>query len=226
MPLKSFLGLHEPVSSLTHLFAAASSAVASIPLLRKGWDRRGPHTTAFIVFSLSLLLLFVASGVYHAQPPGPWRALLRRVDYAAIWLLIAGTATPVHVLLLKGHWRWGLTMMFWTVGAACLVLIDVYYDRIPYWGIVSTYIGYSLLGLISYVRIVSHYGWREPTLLCVGGAAYIVGAVIDSLGVPVLIPGVLGPHEIFHLLVIVGAATHWSFVYSRAEREIGGAEQA
>lgn len=215
--MEPFFGLYNPVSSLSHLLAAATAVVGAIFLHRRG---RGNalNTIALLVFSASLLFLFSMSGIYHALEPGPWRTLFRRLDYAAIWIVIAGSATPVHVLLFKGGWRWGLTALFWGIAITCLVLIDIYFSQLPYWAIVSAYVALGWLGAVSFGKIMAAYGWKETTLLFLGGIAYSTGAVIDAVDGPVLVTGILGAHEIFHLLVIVGAALHWTFIYNWAGR--------
>lgn len=240
MTLVPYLGLHDPVSSLSHLSAAVIAIAGGYFLYRKG---RGDalRTWSLLVFSISMLVLFSMSGVYHALEPGYWRAFFRRMDYAAIWIVIAGSATPVHILLFQGRWRWGLTALFWGCALTCLVLIDVYFDTMPYWAIVSCYIGLGSLGTVSFARITAKYGFRKAVLLFLGGIAYSGGAVIDAVGVPVLIEGVLGPHELFHFLVITGAVLHWCFIYgwagsvklptlragaSTASSDVAGAEPA
>jgi hemolysin III len=177
------------------------------------------RTTSLLIFSASLLFLFSMSGVYHGLTPGPWRMLFRRLDYAGIWIVIAGSSTPVHVLLFTGRWRWGLIALFWGAALTCLVLIDVYFTRLPYWSIILAYTGVGSLGVISFAHITARYGWKETSLLFLGGIAYIAGALIDFLNGPVIFTGVLGPHELFHFLVIVGAALHWAFIYNWAGRQ-------
>jgi len=218
MRLERYFGLNDPVSSVSHLAAALGALSGTWFLYKKG---RGDslRTSSLMIFSASLLFLFSMSGVYHGLEPGPWRAVFRRLDYAGIWIVIAGSATPVHILLLKGHWRWGLTAVFWGASIACLILIDVYFTRLPYWAIVGAYIGVSSLGGITFARITARYGWKETSLLFLGGIAYIAGALIDYLDGPVIFTGVLGAHELFHFLVIVGAALHWSFIYNWAGRQ-------
>jgi len=218
MRLERYFGLNDPVSSISHLTAAVGALGGTYFLYRKG---RGDalRVSSLMIFSASLLFLFAMSGVYHGLPPGPSRVFFRRLDYAGIWLVIAGSATPVHVLLFKGHWRWGLTALFWGAALTSLVLIDVYFNTLPYWAIVTAYIGVASLGVISFVRITARYGFKESALLFLGGIAYIAGAVIDFLDGPVVFTGVLGAHELFHFLVIVGASLHWSFIYNWAGRQ-------
>ena len=216
MPLIPFLGLHDPVASASHLLAAVASLAGAFFLLKKA---RGDalRVSALLIFSATLLFLFSMSGVYHALEPGRWRILFRRLDYASIWLVIAGSATAVHQLLLAGHWRWGLTSLFWGAAITCLVLIDVYFARLPYWSIVGAYLALGSLGTVSFMKISERHGWREAALLFLGGLAYSTGAVIDWLDRPVIIAGVIGPHELFHGLVVLGAALHWRFIYDWAD---------
>lgn len=215
MRLIQFLGLNDPVASVSHLTAAVAALGGAGFLYKKG---RGDtlRTSSLMIFSASLLFLFSMSGVYHGLEPGPWRTLFRRLDYAGIWIVIAGSATPVHILLFTGRWRWGLTALFWVLALTCLVLIDIFFDQLPYWSIILSYIGVASLGGITYAHIAARYGWKETALLFLGGIAYAAGAVIDWLDGPVVLTGVLGAHELFHFLVIIGASMHWAFIYNWA----------
>jgi len=158
------------------------------------------------------------SGVYHGLPPGPSRIFFRRLDYMGIWIVIAGSATPVHVLLMKGHWRWGLIALFWTAAITSLILIDYYFNQLPYWGIIAAYIGVSSLGGITFSHITARYGWKETVLLFLGCLCYASGAIIDYIQGPVILTGYFEAHELFHILVIAGATMHWIFVYNWADR--------
>ena len=211
-----YFGLQDPVASLSHLLAAAAALAASYFLYRKG---RGDalRTSSLMIFSASLLFLFSMSGVYHGLPHGPWREFFRRLDYAAIWIVIAGSATPVHVLLFKGHWRWGLIALFWICALTCMVLLEIYFLRLPYWSIVLAYTALGWLGVFSFAKITARYGWKETTFLFLGGLAYSLGALIDYMNAPVLLDGILGPHELMHLFVMLGALLHWCFVYNWAD---------
>jgi len=214
-----FLGLHDPVASLSHLSAAATVAVAYYFLYKKG---RGDtlRSSSLLIFTASLLFLFSMSGTYHALPMGPWRAMFRRLDYAAIWLVIAGSATPVHILLFEGRWRWGLIALFWGCALTCLVTAEVYFTSLPYWSMLLGYTAVGSLGFISFYHLVARYGLKMTTLLYLGGMAYSAGAVIDYIKMPVIIPQVFGPHELFHLFVMLGALLHWWFIYNWADGRV------
>ncbi|MBI2362755.1 MAG: hemolysin III family protein, partial [Elusimicrobia bacterium] len=142
-----FLGLQDPVSSLSHYAAAVLTLFAGYKLILKTRDN-GFKVGASLLYLCCLLFLFSMSGTYHSLPPGPWRDFFRRLDYMAIWLVIAGSATPIHFLLLKGPWRLGLTAAFWAGALSCLFLVDAYFKTIPYWGKVGLYMAVGGIGTI------------------------------------------------------------------------------
>lgn len=214
-----FLGLQDPVSSLTHFGAAVLTVYGGYRLILKTRDN-GFKVGASLLYICCLLFLFSMSGTYHSMAPGPWRVFFRRLDYMAIWLVIAGSATPVHILLMKGAWRWGLLAMFWAGALSCLIFVDAKMKDLPYWGIVGLYAAVGGLGTISFYELHRKFGARKLLVLAFGGAAYAVGAIIDATEVPSLWPGVFGPHELFHLLVIVGAASHYLFIYGWADTRL------
>ncbi len=219
MDLVPYFGLQDPVSSASHLLAAGFVLAGAYVLWRKG---RGDQlrVASLMIFSATMLFLFSMSGVYHGLPPGPARDMFRRLDYASIWLVIAGSATPVHVLLFKGHWRWGLIAFFWGAALTAMIIVDVWFDSLPYWALVLAYFGLGSTGSISFAKITARYGWKETALLFLGGLAYSAGAAIDWLKGPVILNGVLGPHELFHFLVIAGAVLHWRFIYDWTGRRV------
>src|SRR3954447_18790099 len=99
-------GFSDPVSSLTHLAGAAAFLCLTPSLLLKG--RGNPwRVTSLAAFASSVLLLFAASGTYHLLAPGTGgRTVMQRLDHGAIFVLIAGTFTPLHGILFRGAWRW------------------------------------------------------------------------------------------------------------------------
>lgn len=213
-------GFSDPVSSLTHLAGAAVFLGLSPALLLRG--RGSPWGTACLAaFAFAAVLLLCTSGVYHLLPPGTGgRAVLRRLDHAAIYLLIAGTFTPVHGLLFRGVGRWGPLVLLWALAAAGVALKAAFIDDVPDWVGLGTYLGMGWLGAVSGVRLWRRYGEPFVRPLLGGGLAYSAGAVLDFLDWPVPVAGVLGPHELFHLGVLAGVALHWKFVGSFAGRTV------
>ena len=208
----SIPGFSDPVSSLTHLAAAVVFAILSFPLIARG---RGDalRVSALVVFAFSCVLLLSLSGVYHLLSPGTaGRSVLLRLDHAAIFVLIAGSFTPVHMILLRERWQRHLLAWIWVAAIAGLTLKTVFFESTPPWLGLLMYLGLGWLGLISTVALARRFGVRFVLPLVWGALAYTIGALADFLGWPVPVPGVVGPHEIFHLAVIAGISFHWAFI--------------
>jgi channel protein (hemolysin III family) len=216
----SIPGFSDPVSSLTHLAAALLFAILSVSLIAGG---RGAARGSLAVFAFSCVLLLSLSGVYHLLSPGTvQRSVLLRLDHAAIFVLIAGSFTPVHVILLRDLWHWHLLAWIWVLAIAGLVLKTTYFDAMPQWLGLLMYLGLGWLGLISTVALARRYGVRFVLPLVWGALAYTIGALVDFAGWPVPVAGIVGPHEVFHLAVIAGVSFHWAFIRTIASYRMGG----
>lgn len=215
-PAIPYLGLHEPVSALTHSGAAIAALYGlwRLVLRAKG---EGLKVGASLLYGGCLLFLFSMSGTYHSLPPGHAREIFRRLDYMGIWLVIAGSATPIHLLLMRGFWRWGMLALVWSASLASMVVMDLWQKDMSYGSIVAFYIAVASIGMLTFWRLNRRFSLRTLFALPLGGAFYIAGAVMDALEGPVLLNGVLGPHELFHLCVVAGAACHYLFIYGWAD---------
>lgn len=215
----SISGFGDPLSALTHLAGAAVFARLGVSLIRQG---RGefPRTMSLVVFAFSGVLLLSISGTYHLWPPGgAFREVLLRLDHAAIFVLIAGSFTPVHAILFRGPWRWGMLAGIWTVALAGLTFKTVYFTAISEGFGLALYLGFGWLGLVSWIALVRRFGFRFARPVLWGALAYTSGALTDFLGWPVPVPGFVGAHELFHLAVLAGLSFHWMFIRSFASRE-------
>ena len=215
----SIAGFSDPFSSLTHLAAAVVFLILGIVLLQRG---RGDRTRviSLCVFTFSCVLLLSLSGVYHLlEPDTPGREVLKRLDHAAIFVLIAGSFTPVHVILFRGGWRWGMLAGIWGAALAGLVLKTVFFSTMPEWLGLLMYLGLGWMGVISALHLARRYGLRFIQPLLWGALAYTAGALIEFLRWPVLLAGIVGPHEIFHLAVLAGISCHWAFILGIAAGE-------
>jgi channel protein (hemolysin III family) len=224
----SIPGFSDPVSSLTHLAGAVVFAILSAFLIARGREAR--QVISLVMFAFSCVLLLSLSGVYHLLSPGTaGRSVLLRLDHAAIFVLIAGSFTPVHAILLRELWQWHLLAWIWAAAIAGLALKTVYFDTMPAWLGLLMYLGLGWLGLISTVAIALRSGARFILPLVWGALAYTGGAVVDFLDWPVLVAGVVGPHELFHLAVLAGISFHWAFIRGIADKVYligGGSETA
>ena len=210
--MPSIPGFSDPVASLTHLAGAAVFAVLGGFLIARGRGQ-ARRVVALSIFVLSCVLLLSLSGVYHLlTPKTAARSVLLRLDHAAIFVLIAGSFTPVHAILLRERWQRYLLAGIWGAALAGLVLKTVFFDATPPWVGLLMYLGLGWLGLISTVALARRFGVRFVLPLIWGALAYPLGALADFLRWPVLLPGVIGPHEVFHLAVLAGIAFHWSFI--------------
>jgi channel protein (hemolysin III family) len=209
-PLLSIPGFSDPVSSLTHLVGAVVFAILGISLIRRG---NAGHRAALAVFAFACVLLLSLSGAYHLLTHFTVaRSVLMRLDHAAIFVLIAGSFTPVHVILLHDRWHRHLLPLIWAAAITGLALKSVYFDDMPEWLGLLMYLGLGWLGVISAATLARRYGLRFILPLVWGGLAYTVGAVTEFLYWPILVPGILGPHELFHLAVLAGISFHWMFI--------------
>jgi channel protein (hemolysin III family) len=218
--LLSIPGFSEPFSSLSHLAGAVVFAWLGVFLVLRGRGSAG-RMVSLAVFAFSCVLLLSMSGVYHLlSPSGVPRYVLHRLDHAAIFILIAGSFTPVHAILFRGPWRWGMLAAVWTMAITALTLKTVYFDAMPEWLGLLLYLGLGWFGLVSGVAMARRFGFRFIRPVVWSALAYTFGALADFLHWPELVPGIFGAHELFHLAVLAGIAFHWKFILGVALGEI------
>jgi channel protein (hemolysin III family) len=209
-------GFFEPVSCWTHLIGAVVFVALGVMLIRRGHGHRG-RMTALGVFALGSVFLLSISGTYHLLSPGPGREVLRRLDHAAIFALIASTFTAIHAVLFVGPWRWGMIVAIWTMAITGITFKTLFFHSVPEWLSLSMYIGMGWIGLVSGLKLLHRLGFAPLRLLLYGGLAYTIGAVLEYLKRPILLEGIVGPHELFHVAVLVGIFFHWRFIYAFAD---------
>jgi hemolysin III len=173
----------------------------------------GPRAkAAFTIYGSSLILLYSISFLYHSLPvEGQRLRALRTLDHIAIYFLVAGTYTPVALLILDSRLGQGLLAVVWLIALAGIPFKLLYLDA-PVWLSTGTYLGMGYLALIAIVPLAEAVSLPGLLWLAAGGVAYTVGAVIYSGRRPDPFPGRFGHHEIWHLLVLVGSACHFAFM--------------
>lgn len=217
--------LRDPVSSATHLVTAVWAVYATLVLwrlTRGGLDRKA----AVGVYGLSMVLLYLASGVFHGlfYDTPEERRFFQKLDQSAIYVLIAGTNTPLMVFLLEGAWRRWFLRVVWglaAVGIACQWLLP----KAPHELIVAIYLGMGWLGLVPISRYYHVLGSRAMTWVWVGAGLYTLGAVCELAKWPMIWKDgiVVGPHEVLHLCDAAASVAFFLFVcryvvpYERAE---------
>ena len=167
---------------------------------------------AAAVFAATTATMFAVSALYHRitwQPRA--RRWMRRLDHAAIYLLIAGTYTPFGLLALSGAWRWTLLPIVWG-GAFIAILIKLAWVDSPKWLAAAIGIALGWVGVVALPQIWDHAGAAGVTLLAIGGVLYTAGAVVYAVQRPDPVPAVFGYHELFHAFVIGAAACQYGAV--------------
>jgi hypothetical protein len=123
--------------------------------------------------------------------------------------MIAATFTPIHRLLFHGFARWGVLLIVWVCAIVGIAIKTVYFNSIPNWLGVTAYCALGSVGVWSYMRIRARFGtWLERPFFW-AGMFYIAGALLEGTQVVVLIPGVIGPHELMHIAVLIGLTLQW-----------------
>jgi len=208
-------GCREPLSSLSHMLGAAVFAAMAILLIRRGrgdWVR----TTSLVVMAASSVLLLLLSSAYHLVWPGPAREVLLRADVAGVFLLIAGSMTPIHAILFTGHARWLALVLIWTVAVVGILLRMVYHEFVTDAVGVSIFLLCGWGSLITAIILWRRYGWKFMKPAVLAGTSYTLGAIVLLVHGPTLVQGVMGPHELWHLAVLGGLTMHWKFVFQFA----------
>jgi channel protein (hemolysin III family) len=215
----SIPGFSDPVSAMTHLLGAAVFAVVGFFLVRRGRRADSPgwnwHMTALSVFVFAAVAQLGVSGAYHILQPGLLpRLVLQRIDHTAIFVLIAASFVPVHVILFKGWRRWLILLILVSLAAIGITFKFLYFAGLPEIAGLAFYIAMGWVGAYSGYALYRRYGWAFIRPLVWGGIAYTLGGAIEFLRWPVLIEGVVGPHELFHLAVLAGLGFHFRFGFS------------
>lgn len=160
-----------------------------------------------------MVFLFTASSLYHALKQGENSdSFWRKLDHSAIFIMIAGTYTPVCYIYLTGSWRWALILVQWGLVIAGLGF-KFFYIKAPRYVSTVIYLLMGWAGIAAIKELLTTMPSFAVFNLFAGGVAFTVGAVFYALKKPVIRPG-FGFHEIFHLFILIGAAFHYLLVYT------------
>lgn len=212
MEKKSRFQVKDPLSALTHFIGFLAVIPVFICLLELSETKL--QQISFIVFGFSLLLLYGASTIYHTLKLSAEKtALLRRIDHMMIFVLIAGTYTPVCLVPLAGKWGTILLSAIWGIAVAG-VFMKIFWMGAPRWLSTMIYVVMGWLSITAFFPLLRTVGWGGFGMLLGGGIAYTVGALIYALKKPNLaILKSFGFHEIFHVFVMIGSAFHIAFMF-------------
>lgn len=209
------LKIREPGSAITHFIATVMALAAAIPLLVKASSFHGKGLLAMAIFIGSMICLYAASTTYHSvNVTGSRLKFFKKIDHMMIFVLIAGSYTPVCMMVLEHSMGYKLLLLIWAIAFGGM-FIKFCWVTCPKWFSSIIYIAMGWL-CIPVVRplfqILPHAAFLW---LLAGGIMYTVGGVIYALKLPIFnsLHKNFGSHEIFHVFVMAGSFCHFVFMY-------------
>lgn len=200
----------EPINTITHLIGAILATCGLVVLLIYTLKNNNtfPSIISSIIFGISMILLYLASSIYH-MVKGSERLIyyLKKVDHAMIYVLIAGTYTPFCLLGLDGVWKWTLISIIWSF-AIVGVMLSIFYINMPRFIKTTIYIIMGWLALVAIYPLYLSLTFKGIFYLILGGIVYTIGGIIYLFKKPNL-SIVFGFHELFHIFVLLGSALHF-----------------
>ena len=208
--------IREPGSAITHFIAMMMAVFATVPLLVKagiqsGWE----NFLAMAIFMGSMILLYGASATYHSVDlTGRSLRVFRKLDHMMIFVLIAGSYTPVCLIVLGGKLGYTLLALVWGI-AAVGMLVKACWITCPKWFSSVIYIAMGWVCLFVFRELLNSLSPAAFVWLLTGGIIYTIGGIIYALRLPVFNTRhkAFGSHEIFHLFVMAGSFCHFVFMY-------------
>lgn len=209
--------MQNPVRGILHGAAAGASIVGTALL----WERAEGDLSrqlALVVFGLSLLALYAVSSLYHSVPwRGVWKDRMQRLDHSMIYVLVAGTYTPIAAIVLTGRHRTGILGAVW--GIALLGIVQkIYLPHLANGISVALQTMQGWVGPFFYQPLTEHLTWEPLALIVVGGLLYTVGMVLFVTQRPRLWPRVFSYHEVFHVLVVAASTLHYAAIFAYVAR--------
>ena len=209
--------IKEPGSAITHFIGMLMAIFAAVPLLTKAAHEPSRiYIISLTIYAASLILLYAASTTYHTfDISEKVNTVLKKIDHMMISVLIAGSYTPVCLIVLKGKTGIILLSIVWAIAVAG-ILIKAFWVYCPKWVSSVLYIGMGWTCVLAFTQILNNmspaaFGW-----LLAGGIIYTAGGVIYALKLPLFNNRHrnFGSHEIFHLFVMGGSACHFVVMYA------------
>lgn len=203
--------IREPFCGLSHFGGAAISVVGLVLLLIAAHGRPW-HTVSYAVYGVTLIALYTSSGLYHSlklSERGEYNMM--RMDHMNIFLLIAGSWTPICLIALRGAWGWSMFGVQWGLAIFGIITTYVWHSR-PHWVRVALYIIMGWLALAAIGQLKAALPSAGFNWLVAGGVVYTLGAVVYATDKPHLWPG-FSAHDLWHIFVLGGSICHFILVF-------------
>ena len=200
-----------PVRGFLHGTAAVFSLAGLIVLAVKTSEDL-PRMLTMLVFGASMVALYTTSSLYHSVPwKERWKRRMQRFDHSMIFLLVAGTYTPISFNVLTGPWKWVTLGVVWGI-AVLGILQKMLFPKVRNWLSFTLYMVMGWFAVIPVKELFDRLPLEAIVLLIVGGASYSVGMILLIAKRPKLSPRIFSYHEVFHILVITGTLLHFLMI--------------
>ncbi len=220
MPPKNLINnlkIKEPFSALSHAVGIILGFWFVYLLVQPALsDGKYLHAAAFSIFGVATVMVYTASTLYHWLPVKPHHvALLRDIDQSAIYLMIAGTYTPICLIVLDGVWGFSTLAVIWSLALWGITLLwrgraaRHASGRSLRRATTLVYLAMGWISLLTFYPMMQSFSAMGIGWLVAGGVAYSVGAFVYGIKWPNPIPKVVGFHEVFHVFVLIGTACHF-----------------
>lgn len=210
--------LKDPGSAITHFIGMLMAAFAAVPLIIRACSGGRDVAICCAVFVVSMVLLYGASTLYHSFDKGERiNRILKKLDHAMIFVLIAGSYTPICLLVIGGKTGITLLALVWTVGILGIIF-KLCWVTCPKWLSSVMYIAMGWMCVMAFTPIMNNMTGSELMWLLAGGIVYTVGGILYAVKTPRVRAynerhRYFGTHEIFHIFVMVGSLCHFVLIY-------------
>lgn len=203
----------DPGSAITHFLGMAAALVVAIPLISKGTD--AIHTVSLSIFICSMVLLYGASTTYHTfDVSESVNTILKKIDHMMIFILIAGSYTPICLIVLNGKTGYILLSVVWGIAIIGIIIKSVWI-YCPKWFSSILYIAMGWVCVFAFSPLINTLSRDAFYWLLGGGILYTIGGIIYALKLPIFNENhkFMNSHVIFHIFVLAGSACHYVLMY-------------
>lgn len=211
------LKIKDPGSAITHFIGMLMAILAALPLIIKALSAPDKiHVVCLTVFIVSMILLYGASTTYHTLDLSPAiNKILKKLDHCMIFVLIAGTYTPICVIVLHNMTGYMMLALVWSI-AIIGIIFKLCWVTCPKWLSSVLYIAMGWVCVLAFTQIMNTLPAAAFSWLLAGGIIYTIGGVIYALKLPIFNSRhkYFGSHEIFHLFVMAGSVCHFIMMFN------------